>query len=634
MSDTRTLSSRQTDSGHPSSIGHQKTSDNNRETVLSVKNLGIAFRSGRKQWNTVVEGLSFNIHAGETVALVGESGSGKSVTSLAIMRLLDPENSRITGTIKVNDTETLALTRDQMAERIRGQKVAMIFQEPMTSLHPIYTVGDQLTEALTAHNRLSKKEAFEEAVALLERVRIPNARSRMNDYPHAFSGGMRQRVMIAMALASSPDLLIADEPTTALDVTVQGEILDLLKQLQEETGMAILFITHDMGVVAEVADRTVVMLRGHMVEQGATAEIFSRPQQPYTRALLASVPTPGSMKGTSAPLRFPSIDMHSGDINSPEPLKRTPDLREPILEVSALTTRFNVRGGLFQRKVARVHAVEDVSFKLYPGETLSIVGESGCGKSTTGKSIIRLNEGERTGSIRLGGVELTELSSTDMRAMRREIQMIPQDPLASLNPRMTIMNALLEAYMQHGMGTRKEGIAKAKKRMDQVGLTTEMLNRYPHEFSGGQRQRVCIARALMLDPKVIIADESVSALDVSVKAQVVNLLMDIQEETGIALLFISHDIAVVERISHRIAVMYLGEIVEIGPRANIIEEPLHPYTQRLIGSVAMPDPSRRHTKRHQEAHELKTPIHELSYQPPKRTYVEASPGHWMMQSTH
>jgi peptide/nickel transport system ATP-binding protein len=594
--------------------------------LLSVSGLNVAFRSAGGQWNRVVENLSFEIAPGETLALVGESGSGKSVTSQSLMRLLDPATSRIEGQILLDGGDLLALDEARMVREIRGQKVAMIFQEPMTSLHPIYRVGDQIIEALCAHRALSRREARAEALALLDHVRIPNAVRRLDDYPHAFSGGMRQRVMIAMALASRPKLLIADEPTTALDVTVQGEILDLLKDLQREYAMAMLFITHDMGVVAEMADRTAVMYRGKCIEQGSTAEIFASPKQPYTRALLASVPKLGAMRGQPVPLRFPIVDLASGQVSPAEPLHRQPDPNRPLLEVRNLVTRFDLRGGMFNRRVARVHAVENVSFTIHAGETLSLVGESGCGKSTTGKSIIRLNE-RSSGQVILDGSELLTLGDEAMRRRRREIQMIPQDPLASMNPRMTVGEAMTEPFRQHRLGSEGEARAKAAELMRQVGLSPRMLGRYPHEFSGGQRQRICIARALMLDPKVIIADESVSALDVSVKAQVVNLLLEIQDRLGIAFLFISHDMAVVERISHRIAVMYMGRIVEIGARADILERPQHPYTRRLLDAVTVPDPSRRDLRRNQPLVELATPIRALDFTPAAPQYRQHAAGH-------
>ncbi|PZQ97068.1 MAG: glutathione ABC transporter ATP-binding protein GsiA [Cereibacter sphaeroides] len=594
--------------------------------ILSIRALNVSFRGARGLWTKVVEDLTFDIAQGETVALVGESGSGKSVTSLSVMRLLDPTTSRIEGKIHLAGHDVLALDEAGMIRDIRGSSAAMIFQEPMTSLHPIYRVGDQIIEAITTHSNASKAEARQQAIALLERVRIPNAARRMNDYPHAFSGGMRQRVMIAMALASRPKLLIADEPTTALDVTVQGEILDLLKDLQDEYGMAMLFITHDMGVVAEMADRTVVMYRGRSVEQGPTTRIFAAPEHPYTRALLASVATLGSMTGHPTPLRFPVVDMATGVASPGLPLSRQPEGGKPLLDVRNLVARFDMRGGLLNRRIARVHAVEDVSFQIHSAETLSLVGESGCGKSTTGRSVVRLNNNAR-GTVLMNGDDLFHLSSEQMRRKRREIQMIPQDPLASMNPRMTVGAALVEPFCEHKMGTLSDARDKAARLFEQVGLRPAMLDRFPHEFSGGQRQRVCIARALMLDPQVIVADESVSALDVSVKAQVVNLLLDIQDRLGIAFLFISHDIAVVERISHRIAVMYMGEIVEIGPRAAILERPQHAYTKRLIGAVTVPDPARRKLRRNLPMLELKTPVRPLNFVPPARHYKEVEPGH-------
>jgi peptide/nickel transport system ATP-binding protein len=564
------------------------------EPVLALSGLTVSFLSG-KTWTPVVHGLSFSVDPGETVALVGESGSGKSVTALSVLRLLPPDTSRVSGSIRLDGEEVLALRERDLRHKVRGNRAAMIFQEPMTSLNPVYRVGDQIAEAITCHRALSRREARAEAVRLLDRVRIPDAAARADEYPQAFSGGMRQRAMIAMALASRPKLLIADEPTTALDVTVQGEILDLVKDLQAEFGMSVLFITHDMGVVAEVADRTVVMLRGRAVEEGPTPGIFAAGRVPYTRALLASVPRLGSMAGAPSPLRFPIIDIETGAATTPRPVPEAAAGR-PILEVSKLVTTFDLRGGLLNRVRGRLHAVDDVSFDLRPGETLSLVGESGSGKSTTGRSITRLIE-PTSGSIVFDGKDMMALDRVRLRRQRRHVQMILQDPLASLDPRMTVGEALAEPFLEHRLGTRADAADKSAALMERVGLTPAMLRRYPHEFSGGQRQRVCIARALMLDPKMIIADESVSALDVSVKAQVVNLLLDIQERDGIAFLFISHDIAVVERISHRIAVMHFGRIVEIGPRAAVIGNPGHPYTRRLMAAVPVPDPARRSERR-------------------------------------
>jgi len=593
--------------------------------ILTIDRLNVAFLGAGGQFAPVVEDLSLSIEAGKTLALVGESGSGKSVTALSVMRLQDSATCQLSGAISLDGQNVLAMSEAELNREIRGQRAAMIFQEPMTSLHPLHRVGDQLIEALQAHRALSRKEAWQEAIALLERVRIPSAAQRMNDFPQAFSGGMRQRVMIAMALALRPKLLIADEPTTALDVTVQSEILDLLKDLQDEIGMAMLFITHDMALVAEVADEVLVLLRGKTIEQGKASELFHAPKALYTRALLESVPVLGSMQGQAAPKRFAEIDLVSGEYKAPLALSRQPDMQKPLLKVQGLCARFEQRGGLFSRRTARVHAVENLSFSLFAGETLSLVGESGCGKSTTGKAITRLLTA--SGSVRVNGQEWLDLNARALRAKRCQLQMIAQDPLASMNPRLRVGQALIEPFLAHRLGSLSQAQQRACELMEQVGLASSMLSRYPHEFSGGQRQRLCIARALMLSPKILIADEAVSALDVSVKAQVVNLLLDLQERLGVALLFISHDMALVERISHRIAVMYLGEIVEIGPRAQVLENPQHPYTKRLIRAVSIPDPSRRHLRRHLPLHEMQTPIRALDFIPPVRRWREVSPGH-------
>ncbi|WP_257623428.1 ABC transporter ATP-binding protein [Rhizobium sp. B21/90] len=593
--------------------------------VLSVSHLTTSFRVDG-QWRSVVRDISFDVMPGETVAIVGESGSGKSVTSLSIMRLLAANSSRIEGSILLGGRDILSLSDKEM-RGVRGKDVAMIFQEPMTSLNPIFTIGRQISEALTCHGDISKAEAKAETIRLLEKVRIPNAASRCSEYPHQFSGGMRQRVMIAMALASRPKLLIADEPTTALDVTIQGQILDLIKILQEEEGMSVLFITHDMGVVAEISDRTIVMYRGEAVESGATDDIFHRGKHPYTRALLSAVPRLGSMADKAWPLRFPVVDAATGVLQQPGEVADTVDRRQtPILDVKNLTTRFDIHGGLLGRKTGAIHAVENVSFDLFQGETLSLVGESGCGKSTTGRSIMRLIEPDG-GEVHLDGYDVMKLDSLSLRQMRRSIQMIFQDPFASLNPRLTIGFTVAEPVIEHGLATRTQARDKAADLLERVGLKADMMSRYPHEFSGGQRQRICIARALALDPKVIVADESVSALDVSIKAQVCNLLMDLQQSLHLAFLFISHDMAVVERVSHRVAVMYLGEIVETGPRAAVFENPQHPYTKKLIAAVPVPDPSRRGIKRDMSTDELRSPIRAVGFEPPVRSYREVSAGH-------
>jgi peptide/nickel transport system ATP-binding protein len=446
---------------------------------------------------------------------------------------------------------------------------------------------------------------------------------------------MRQRVMIAIALACNPKLLIADEPTTALDVTVQAQILELIKLLQDEEGMSVIFITHDMGVVAEIADRVVVMWKGRKVEEGAAAQVLERPQHPYTQALLAAVPRLGSMKSEALPKPFPetevgeaappkSLFQHASS-GSREGINSIPAHR-PILEVANLITRFSVRSGVFGLVSGRVHAVEDVSFSLHAGETLALVGESGCGKSTTGRSILRLVE-PSGGRVLFEGQDVRALDSQGLRKMRQRMQMIFQDPFASLNPRKSVGAAIAEPIIVHGVAPRREARDRVAELLRKVGLTPDMAERFPHEFSGGQRQRIAIARALALAPKLIVADEAVSALDVSVKARVVNLMMRLQEEMGLAFLFISHDIAVVERISHRIAVMFLGEIVEIGPRAAIIENPHHPYTKRLLAAVPAPDPARRGIRRGISNDEVPSPMRRPDYVPQPRLYREVAPGH-------
>ncbi|MGA0593921.1 ABC transporter ATP-binding protein [Enterovirga sp. CN4-39] len=598
--------------------------------ILSVRDLTTAFRV-EGAWREVVRKVSFSIGPKETVALVGESGSGKSVTALSLMRLTPRDASRISGSVMLGGRDLLKLPEREMRE-VRGDEIAMIFQEPMTSLNPVLTIGFQIAEALILHRGISRAEAEAETIRLLDKVRIPAARSRIHEYPHRFSGGMRQRVMIAMALACRPKLLIADEPTTALDVTIQAQILELIKLLQEEEGMSVLFITHDMGVVAEIADRTVVMYGGQAVETGATDDIFKRPQHPYTRVLLSAVPRLGSMAAHAHPLPFPKIDRATG---LPEPQPEIPDTvaraETPVLQVKDLTTRFEIRGGLLGRARGRVHAVEKVSFDLRQGETLALVGESGCGKSTTGRSVMRLVE-PLSGSVLLDGEDIMKLGERELRERRKRMQMIFQDPFASLDPRMTIGSAIAEPLLINRLASRSEARDRAADLLRQVGLSPDMASRFPHEFSGGQRQRICIARALAVRPSLIVADESVSALDVSVKAQVVNLMLELQASMKLAYLFISHDMAVVERVSHRVAVMYLGEIVEIGPRAEIFGNPQHPYTKRLIDAVPVPDPARRHEKHRVSNEELKSPIRPVDYVPPERLYREVSPGHMVQVS--
>ncbi|WP_180898721.1 ABC transporter ATP-binding protein [Martelella soudanensis] len=604
------------------------TNDGDHAPVLSVQNLTTSFYS-EGDWRSVVRNVSFDVMPGETLAIVGESGSGKSVTSLSIMGLLPRDMSRVEGRILLDGRDLLTAS-DRAMRATRGADISMIFQEPMTSLNPLFTIGDQISEAIRCHSAVTRKEARQETVRLLEKVRIPSAASRFDEYPHRFSGGMRQRVMIAMALAARPKLLIADEPTTALDVTIQGQILDLIKTLQEEEGTSVLFITHDMGVVAEIADRTVVMFRGEQVESGKTSDIFANSREPYTRALLSAVPVLGSMSGSELPARFPITDVQTGQITPAAVSKDTVARAEkPVLEARNMSVRFDIHSGLLSRLSGRVHAAENVSFKLHAGETLSLVGESGCGKSTTGRAVMRLIEPD-SGEVLVDGEDVLGDDVRSMRKLRQTVQMIFQDPFASLNPRMTVGEAVAEPYLEHRLGTRREAREMVADILGKVGLSADMGRRYPHEFSGGQRQRICIARALALNPKVIIADESVSALDVSIKAQVINLMLDLQESMNIAFLFISHDMAVVERVSHQVAVMYLGEIVEIGPRDAVFSNPQHPYTRKLMQAVPIPDPARLGMKRGGQVDELESPIRPLNYTAKVQRYNEISPGHFCL----
>ena len=597
--------------------------------VLSVCDLAVSFRLDRT-WQSVVSDLSFDIGAGETVAIVGESGSGKSVTALAVMRLL-PVNARIEGNIALADRQLLTLREEDM-RRVRGNEISMIFQEPMTSLNPVLTIGFQIAEALIYHRGLSRHQAEAEALRILDRVRIPAARQRLHDYPHRFSGGMRQRVMIAMALACRPKLLIADEPTTSLDVTTQAQILTLIKALQDEDGMSVLFITHDMGVVAEIADRVLVLRNGRKIELDTAPSVFALPKHPYTRSLLSAVPKLGDTRGHATPVHFP-VNGTTGVSAPTVPVTSTVDeTSRPVLEVSGLTARFDIRSGLVRRVTGRVHAIENVSFSIRAGETLALVGESGCGKSTTGRSVLRLVQ-PTAGTIIFDGTDLSKLTRAELRTVRRRMQMVFQDPFASLNPKMTVGAAIAEPMVVHGLADPATALDRVTALLFKVGLTPDMASRFPHEFSGGQRQRLCIARALGLSPLLIVADEAVSALDVSIKAQVINLLMSLQAELGLAYLFISHDIAVVERVSHRIAVMYLGEIVEIGPRAAVIENAQHPYTRKLIQAVPIPDPRRRSERRGLANEEIPSSVRRADYVSPPRTYREVSPGH-VVQEWH
>lgn len=598
------------------------------QRVLSVRDLSVQFQ---QQGDTVeaVRNLSFDLDRGETLAIVGESGSGKSVTSLALMRLVEQGGGNIvSGTMpfrrRNGEVLDLALARQGTLRTVRGADMAMIFQEPMTSLNPVFPVGEQIAESLRLHQAMDHRAARQAALQMLDLVRIPEAKDVLNRYPHQLSGGMRQRVMIAMALSCKPALLIADEPTTALDVTIQAQILQLIRVLQQEMQMGVIFITHDMGVVAEIADRVLVMRQGEQVEQGPVRELFAAPQQPYTQALLAAVPRLGSMAELDFPAKFP---LPNGADNG-GPQNTVPPGATPILRVENLVTRFDLRSGILNRVTRRVHAVENVSFDLYPGETLGLVGESGCGKSTTGRSLLKLVDSQR-GTITFDGRQINQLKGPALQHLRRDIQFIFQDPYASLDPRLTVGFSIMEPLLVHNVARGKAAQERVAWLLERVGLKPEHARRYPHEFSGGQRQRICIARALALNPKVVIADESVSALDVSIQAQIVNLLLDLQREFGIAFLFISHDMAVVERISHRVAVMYLGQIVEIGPRRAVFENPQHAYTRKLMAAVPVADPNHAYKRQPLLVDEIPSPIRALGDEPVTAPLVQVGPGHFV-----
>jgi peptide/nickel transport system ATP-binding protein len=576
------------------------------EPVLRVEGLCVSVRSGAGL-KPLVQDLSFTLNRGETLAIAGESGSGKSITSLAIIGLLPPPAVRVTGGRVRLGTQDLTGLPEAALRSIRGDRIAMIFQEPMTSLNPVMTVGAQLAEAIRAHDAVSRAEARKRAVEALRAVRLSEPERRMAQYPHELSGGMRQRVMIAMALALKPEVLIADEPTTALDVTVQREVLDLLRELQSRMGTAIILITHDMGVVAEMADRVIVMRQGRQVETAPTADLFARPQADYTRALLAAVPRMGQ--------------------GSPRP----PVTGAPIARLTDVVVRYPLRAGLLGGITHNVHAVEHVSFDIRKGETFALVGESGCGKSTIAKALVGL--APHQGRIEIAGQAMEGLDTAGLKAMRRRVQMVFQDPMAALNPRMRVGDLIAEPLVIHAIGDAASQRAKAADLMARVGLEASHLDRYPHEFSGGQRQRICIARALALQPDLIIADESVSALDVSVQARVLDLLRALQAEFGMSYLFISHDMAVVDNISDRVAVMYLGQIVELGSRAQIFGNPQHPYTRRLIEAVPQPDPGQRRRPRPQTPSDIPSPLH-LPGQQPKRVLLrDIGEGHLVGSGT-
>jgi peptide/nickel transport system ATP-binding protein len=595
--------------------------------LLTVQDLTIDFRSQRGHTRAVA-GVSLAVNRGEVVAIVGESGSGKSVTSLALLGLLVKPAAHIaSGTAvfeseKLGQVDLLTLSEKEL-QQVRGNDISMIFQEPMTSLNPVLTCGYQVVEALLLHTSLSKAAAEARTIELFTEAQLPRPTQIFKAYPHEISGGQKQRVMIAMAMACRPALLIADEPTTALDVTVQARILQLIRDLRREHGTAVLFITHDLGVVAEIADRILVMYRGRVVEQGTVLDIFTNPQHPYTKGLLACRPhlsigrarlpvvadfmevdaagnliarTSGVGEGVEkavAPQLRQIVDT-SKTFPVEQNTRSTADLegRTPLLQVENLQVYFPIRKGFFTRTTEFVKAVDEVSFIIYPGETVGLVGESGCGKTTLGRALLRLTE-PTAGRILFEGTDLAALPAGELRHRRREFQLVFQDPYAALNPMLTVAEAILEPLRVHGVGgTRAEQKARVRELLRTVGLSEDAEQRYPHEFSGGQRQRICIARALALRPKLIVCDESVSALDVSVQAQVLNLLNDLKRDLGITYLFITHDLSVARFMSDRLLVMSQGRIVESGPAAEVYAHPKNPYTQQLLAAIPSDDPAR------------------------------------------
>jgi peptide/nickel transport system ATP-binding protein/glutathione transport system ATP-binding protein len=571
--------------------------------LLSIENLHLSFGSHK-----AVRDLSFTVGRGETVALVGESGSGKSATALAILRLIEREGGAITGgAIRLGQTDLLTLDEAKM-RTIRGNRIAMVFQEPMTALNPVITLGEQLMEVLRQHQNLSNSDAKGAAILAFERVKIPDPARRLRQFPHELSGGLRQRVMIAMALACQPDLLICDEPTTALDVTTQAEILALIRTLQAELGMGVLFITHDMGVVAEIADRVVVLRLGICEEQGPVTRIFAKPTADYTRLLMSATPRLGS--GAPKPLRAP----------------------DPILHAESISVTFPVKRSFWPGGALDYHAVTKVSLAIGKGETLGLVGESGCGKSTLARAVLRLVEPD-TGRITIAGRDISGLSAAALRRERQHAQIVFQDPYASLNPRLPVLDLITEPALIHGRVTQAGRSALAASLLAKVGLDVSDVDRFAHQFSGGQRQRLCIARALSVSPVLIVADEAVSALDVSIARQITDLMAQLQRDEGLSFLFISHDIAVVERVSHRIAVMFAGQIVETGPTDLVLRNPQHPYTRRLLSAVPVPDPACRGRARPVT---LSVATPNLTYpagqHPAANPLSEVAPGHFVALS--
>ena len=553
-----------------------------KKAILSVKDISISFGN-----NQVIHNISYHLNKNEILGIVGESGSGKSVSSLAILGLLPRRISKITSGSIIYEDEDLTQLSSKAFQRIRGNKIAMIFQEPMSSLNPSMTCGKQVEEILLQHNSLSKNEVRQETISLFEKVKLPNPERILKSYPHAISGGQKQRVMIAMAIACKPDILIADEPTTALDVTVQKDIISLLKELQIETKMSIIFITHDLALISEIADRVIVMYKGDIVEQGAVKDIFKNPQHNYTKALINSRPSLDTRLQTLPTIQDFLNDTISDDIVTSEAREKNHKIlygKPPILEVINVEKEFISKSGLFTKSQS-FKAVNDVSFKLYEGETLGLVGESGCGKSTLGNAILQLDKAT-AGAILYNGVDITKLSKTDTRALRKDIQIIFQDPYSSLNPRVPVGEAIMEPMEVHNLyASYTERKEKVIDILNRVGLSENYFNRYPHEFSGGQRQRIGIARTIALQPKLIVCDESVSALDISVQAQVLNLLNELKTDFGFTYIFISHDLAVVKYMSDQLLVMNQGKIEELDDADVIYNAPKKEYTKKLIHAI-------------------------------------------------
>ena len=575
--------------------------------------------------NKAVDKVSLNLKKGETLAIVGESGSGKSVTALSILKLIPEPPGKIKGGSINFNGKLLNKCSDKEMRSIRGNDISIIFQEPMTALNPVLTVGSQITETVMRHQNISLKLAKKRALDMLELVKVPEPMRRANQYPHQLSGGMRQRIMIAIALACDPQILIADEPTTALDVTIQAEILSLLNSLKKKTDCSIIFITHDMAVVSQIADRVVVMFEGKKVEEGTVFDILEKPKHPYTKALLSAVPKLGDMKNKPYPEAIPVAGTNSKKI---KPLK---GLNKKLLDVKNLTTIFPISTGILGKVVANVRAVEDVSFSINKGQTFSLVGESGCGKSTVGRSILRL-EKPANGKVLLDKKDYLQLNKDELKKHRSNMQMVFQDPFASLNPRQKAGSIVDEMLKVHGYKDRDERYEIVSELFLRVGLNSQHMSNYPHEFSGGQRQRVAIARALALNPKLVILDEAVSALDVSVQASVLNLLMELQSEYQLSYLFVSHDMAVVERVSHYIGVMYLGRIVEIGSRQTILNNPCHPYTKALLSAVPSTDPRKRKMDSEMRFRKIVSPIHPVGYKPPASEYKRLSKEHLVLKT--